>query len=105
MSKAGCEPIVISMFRKAKVTPNIQFEVIDLRPIFAMVQEGIGATIVPEMALPLDLSGLHVLSLKPKQYRHLALAVPSLETATPAVKTFLSEAKEWSQFLSKGTAT
>jgi DNA-binding transcriptional LysR family regulator len=105
MSKAGCEPIITGMFRKAKVTPNIQFKVIDLRTIFAMVQEGIGVTIVPEMALPSDLSGLHVLSLEPQQYRHLALAVSSLETVTPAVKTFLDEAKEWSQFLFKGAAT
>jgi len=77
MSKTGCEPVIMSMFRKAKVAPSIQFEVIDLRTIFTMVQEGIGAKIVPEMALPSDLSGLHVLSLEPKQFRHLALAVPS----------------------------
>lgn len=93
MSKAGCQPLILSMFRQAKVTPKIQFEIIDLQTIFAMVQEGMGVTIAPEMALPSELSGLHVMSLEPKQLRHLALAIPSWETATPAVVSFLNEAK------------
>lgn len=93
MSKAGCQPLILSMFRQAKIIPKIQFEVIDLRTIFAMVQEGIGVTIAPEMALPSDCSSLHVMSLQPKQLRNLAFAVPSLETVTPAVASFLNEAK------------
>lgn len=99
MSKAGCKPLIKAMFRKAKIIPKTQFEVIDLRTIFAMVQEGMGVTIVPEMALPFDRSGLHVMSLNLKQFRHLALAVPSLETATPAVAEFLNEAKVWREVL------
>ena len=97
MSKAGCKPAFEAMFQKAKITPKIQFEVIDLGTIFAMVREGMGVTIVPEMALPSDCSGLHVISLKPNQFRHLAFAVPSLETAPPAVTSFLNEIKDWTQ--------
>lgn len=99
MSKAGCKPLITAMFRKAKIAPKTQFEVIDLRTIFAMIQEGMGATIVPEMALPSDRSGLHVMSLSPKQFRHLALAVTSLETVTPAVEKLLNEAKVWMKTL------
>ncbi|MEO0535791.1 MAG: LysR family transcriptional regulator [Cyanobacteria bacterium P01_A01_bin.123] len=98
MSKAGCEPMIITMFAKAKIVPKIQFEAIDLRTIFAMVHEGIGVTIVPEMALPTNLSGLHTLRLKPNQFRQLALAVPSLESVSPAVKAFLNDAKDWAQY-------
>ena len=104
MSKAGCKPIITAMFRKAKAIPKTQFEVIDLRTIFAMVQEGMGVTIVPEMALPSNLAGLHVLSLEPRQFRQLALAVKSLE-ATPAVTVFLSEAQNWAQSLFRGVTT
>lgn len=93
MSKAGCKPSVVNLFRKAKVTPKTQFEVIDLRTIFVMVQEDMGVTIVPEMALPDDLTGLHLLPLQPRKFRQLALAVPSLEAATPAVLAFLQEAQ------------
>ena len=92
MSKAGCKPLIMAMFRDAKMVPKTQFEVLDLRTIFAMVQEGMGVTIVPEMALPSDCSRLHMLSFRPKQFRQLAFAVPSLETVSPAVEEFLNEA-------------
>ena len=96
MSKAGCEPAITRMFRQSKVTPKIQYEVIDLRTIFAMVQEGIGVTIVPEMALPADLTGLQILTLQPEVRRQLALAVLSLEV-TPALRKFLNMAQTWTQ--------
>ncbi len=95
MSKAGCKPVITNMFRKAKVIPKTQFEVIDLRTIFAMVTEGMGVTIVPEMALPSHLTGLTVLHLEPKVLRHLAFAVPSLQTTAPAVTMFLQQVKDW----------
>lgn len=97
MSKAGCEPMIVAMFSNDKLVPKIQFEVIDLRTIFAMVREGLGVTIVPEMALPTHVSGLHILRLEPHRFRQLAFAVPSLESASPAVKTFLDDAKDWAQ--------
>lgn len=103
MSKAGCQPLILSMFRQAKIIPKIQFEVIDLRTIFTMVQEEMGVTIVPEMALPSDCSGLKIISLKPKQLRKLAFAVPSLETVTPAVASFLNEAKIWTKSSYQGS--
>ncbi|MEO1146221.1 MAG: LysR family transcriptional regulator [Cyanobacteria bacterium J06638_22] len=95
MSKAGCQPLIKSMFKKAKIVPQIQFEVIDLGTIFVMVRQGMGITIVPEMALPEDCSGLHVLSLKPKHFRDLAFATPSLKFVTPAVAEFLDEVRCW----------
>lgn len=97
MSKAGCKPVITAMFRKAKVKPLTQFEVIDLRTIFAMVQEGMGVTIVPEMALPSNLTGLQILHLEPSVMRRLAFAVPSLEAASPAVTVFLQLAKDWAK--------
>lgn len=105
MPKAGCEPLILAMFRKAKITPKTQFEVIDLRTIFAMVKEGMGVTIAPEMALPDDCSGLHTMSLEPKQIRCLAFAVSSLETVTPAVVSFLDEAKDWTRSFFKNVET
>ncbi len=95
MSNAGCKPVITGMFRKAKVIPRTQFEVIDLRTIFAMVTEGMGVTIVPQIALPANLTGLSILHLEPKVLRHLAFAVPSLQTATPAVTMFLQQARIW----------
>lgn len=94
--------MITAMFRKAKVTPQTQFEVMDLRTIFTMVQEGMGVTIVPEMALPSNLAGLYISHIAPSLMRDLAFAVPSLETASPEVTIFWQQAKEWAspEFLS-----
>ncbi|MGJ3253600.1 MAG: LysR family transcriptional regulator substrate-binding protein, partial [Elainellaceae cyanobacterium] len=86
---------IMQMFRHARVKPRIQFEVVDSRTIFAMVQEGMGITIVPEMTLPNDLTHLHLLRLAPSPQRNLALASLSHDSATPAVRVFLQQAQEW----------
>ncbi|MGJ3249016.1 MAG: LysR family transcriptional regulator [Elainellaceae cyanobacterium] len=95
LSNAGCKPAIMQMFRHARVKPRIQFEVVDSRTIFAMVQEGMGITIVPEMTLPNDLTHLHLLRLDPPPQRDLALAVLSHDSATPAVQVFLQQAQDW----------
>lgn len=91
LSKAGCGPFIKSLFRKANVIPRIQFEVIGLQTIFAMVEENMGVTIVPSMTLPSDRSKLHTMSLKPNQLRKTAFAFLSEESISPAVSAFLSE--------------
>ncbi len=56
-----------------------------------------GVAIVPEMALPSDLAGLHVLHLTPSVMWGLAFAVPSLEAASPGVRIFWQQAKSWAK--------
>lgn len=68
-----------------------------------MVRENIGVTIVPEMTLPADCSGLQILSLRPKRFRQLAFAVSPLAAPKLAVQTFLKEAQVWSQSLVEDT--
>ena len=97
LSKGGCEPLIMALFRKAKAFPNTQFEVRDMGTILAMVQEGIGITIVPEFALSTMLTGVHVLHLRPSVLRRLALAVSSFSTASPAVTAFLHHAQQWAK--------
>lgn len=68
--------------------------------ILAMVGEGLGITVVPELALPLhpeSLTELRTVSLEPPVRRHLALAVRSLEIASPAATAFVRLAEELSR--------
>lgn len=100
MSKGGCEPLISSAFRSAGCQPNIRFEVRDMGTILAMVGEGLGITVVPELALPLhpeSLTELRTVSLEPPVRRHLALAVRSLEIASPAATAFVRLAEELSR--------
>ena len=91
MSKAGCGPFIRSLFRQAKVIPKVQFEVIGLQTIFAMVEDNMGVTIVPSMTLPADCSKLHMMSLSPKQLRRTAFAALAEGSVTPALSAFLNE--------------
>jgi DNA-binding transcriptional LysR family regulator len=92
----GCGPLIHALFDKAKVRFQVQLEVREIAAALAMVQEGMGITIIPEMALPSQLpAGIKALHLQPTAWRHLALAVPSRETMSPAANMFLQQAQQW----------
>jgi len=96
MCTGGCGPLIKALFDKAKVGLQIQLEVREIAAVLAMVREGMGITIIPEMALPSELpTGIKALHLRPTAWRHLALAVPSRETMSPATKMFLQQAQQW----------
>lgn len=98
MSKAGCEPLIRAIFREANVLFRPpQFEVSDVPTILAMVQEGLGVTIVPRLNLVADLAGVHTISLDPSVFRRLALGVCTLEQAAPAVRALLHQAQTWAR--------
>ncbi|MDT3427926.1 DNA-binding transcriptional LysR family regulator [Paenibacillus forsythiae] len=90
MSKGGCEPFIREIFAHAGLSPSVQFEVRDMSTILSMVQEGLGITIVPELALPDTLPGIEIRDLKPTYLRHLGLQCPYLDEALPAVRAFIS---------------
>ena len=100
MSEGGCEPLISSAFRSAGREPDTRFEVRDMGTILAMVGEGLGVTIAPELALPRHpemLTGLRTVPLDPPVRRYLALAARSLEAASPAATAFVQLAGELSR--------
>lgn len=100
MSQGGCEPLISSAFRSAGCEPNTRYEVRDMGAILAMVGEGLGVTIVPELALPRypeTLPDLCTVPLDPAVRRCLALAARAFGTASPAAAAFVGLAEELSQ--------
>ncbi len=96
MSKGGCEPLIYAAFRSAGLVPDTRFEVREMGTILAMIGEGLGVSVVPELALPEtagDLSRIRTLPLDPPVRRRLALAVRSLESASPAAAAFVEQAQ------------
>jgi DNA-binding transcriptional LysR family regulator len=96
MSKGGCEPLISAAFRQAGLVPDVRFEVRETGTILAMVGEGLGVSVLPELALPGTTDGLRgtrALSLDPPVRRRLALAVRSLESASPAAAAFVEQAR------------
>lgn len=94
LSKGGCEPIIQEVFKNHKVSPDVKYEVKDMTTILAMVQEGIGWTIVPEKALPNQLSCITAIPLYPPVWRQVGLAIQSKDKCSHAVQAFIKEAEE-----------
>jgi DNA-binding transcriptional LysR family regulator len=94
MSKGGCEPLIRTIFERVGLTPRVAFEASDTEAILAMVQEGLGVTVVPQLSLSATSLHASVLPLDPPIYRRLGLAVRSHASLSPAMKAFLRHVEE-----------
>jgi DNA-binding transcriptional LysR family regulator len=95
-----CNDVLRSIFKEQGVSPNIQFEVRDIATIIAMVQEGVGNTILPEMAIPSTLSKISASYLSPQVYQNLGLEVRSTDYVSPVLTAFIHETQEVTKNLS-----
>lgn len=89
MPQLGCEVSVKKFLQKHEVSPNIQFNVEENQTIIAMVCEGLGITIIPELALPFNLEGTIVKPLLPEPFREISIITRSKKQSLPAVKEFI----------------
>lgn len=99
---ADSEHVIREAFKNAGLTPNIQFEVRDTATILAMVQEGIGVTILPEMAISTSLPHVRSVPLHPPVTRRVGLAVRHLEEVSPICADFLLHARAYVQHTCPG---
>ncbi|MFF0869797.1 LysR family transcriptional regulator substrate-binding protein [Nonomuraea sp. NPDC003560] len=77
MSTGGCEPLITAIARAAGASLTCHYRVRDTNSILAMVAEGLGLSIVPELSLPAHLSGVHAIPLEPAVARTILLALPA----------------------------
>ena len=79
----------------AGVKPNVRFTTKDDYAILAMVSQGLGVSIVPELLLQGHRDGIAVREMTPPSSRTIALAVPAGGRAGPATRRFARFAEEW----------
>src|SRR5215217_4063619 len=99
LSRGGCERLILDAFTAAGHAPQIAFEVHEVSTIVAMVAEGLGVGLVPELSAVGAPSRVALRPLSPRVERRLGLAVPSLADAPPAVRALLDVAELMSQQL------
>ena len=78
----------------AGIRPNIQYTTKDDYAILAMVEQGLGISIVPQLLIRGRTQNLEVRPLIPKASRTIALAIPEGE-ALPVVRAFAETAVGW----------
>lgn len=89
MLGADYEQDVPKLIKAAKYKPNIRLYSQDELTVIAMVHESLGVSIIPGMHLLRPHEDVITLSLIPKVYRQLGIAVPSIEELSPAAKKFI----------------
>ncbi|MEW1906368.1 LysR family transcriptional regulator [Streptomyces sp. NPDC086147] len=92
LTTGGCRPVILNGVRQADATLSIAYEAGELSAIIAMVDAGLGVSIVPTLGLPTDLGNTVIRPLDRPIHRTLALAVPSLDDCTPVARAFLDHA-------------
>ena len=80
---------------RAGVRPEIRYTTKDDYAIIAMVREGLGVSIMPELLLKGQMTGVAVRRLTPPAFRTIALAVPEGNEKTPAVRCFEECVTQW----------
>ncbi|GAA3571813.1 hypothetical protein GCM10022419_060850 [Nonomuraea rosea] len=92
MSTGGCEPLIMALARAAGVSLRCHYRVRDTNSILAMVAEGLGVSIMPELSLPAHHAGVAAIPLDPAAERTILLALP--EDPLPAAIAFAALATE-----------
>lgn len=105
LSKLKDEPFIMPQWgaddniRRILLNSNIplqtKYELMEGRTIIAMVQNGLGISILPELILeniPLD---IHLIPLEPEEYRIIGLAALSFKQLSPAAKKFIQCIYAW----------
>ena len=77
------------------VTPNIVMQTKDDYAIIAMVENGLGISIMPELLLRGRSDNVRVMELAPPASRRIALAVPEALPPGPAAARFVQYAEAW----------
>ena len=93
LSGGGCETLIEELLAAAGSHPEIMCLVRDNATLANMVREGLGLTIMPELALPENRDGLRVLRLRPILRRTLHLLTRPPDALGPVAMAFADVAQ------------
>ncbi|WDF48851.1 LysR family transcriptional regulator [Paenibacillus sp. KACC 21273] len=95
MPRVGCDSDIRRIFKENNRVPNIKFELIDDQAIFSMVKNGLGISILPELALYRLPEQIQIRSLKGDFFRSIGIAAVSFKNHSPATKKFVEYIQLW----------
>ena len=84
-----------SIWKNAGITPSIRFTSKDDYAIIAMVEQGLGMSIMPELLLQDHKENVVALELVPKASRLIGLAISNASGNGPATRSFADCVVEW----------
>jgi DNA-binding transcriptional LysR family regulator len=95
MPQWGSDDNIKRLLHENKVKLQVKYELMEERTIFAMVQMGLGISILPELILINIPGDIHIVELEKTDYRILGLASLSMKNISPAGKKFIACTRSW----------
>ncbi len=95
MPKWGTHGDVRRILLENNLKPHIKYEVVEDQAIVAMVKNGLGISILPEMVLLNNTRDIQVMNLEKTAYRTIGIALSSMEKSSPAAKKFVTCIRSW----------
>ena len=95
MPKWGNTGDVRRILLENNLKPKIKYEVVEDQAIIAMVQNGLGISILPEMVLLQNTHNVHIANLEKPAYRTIGIALNSIKNTSPAARKFLACIQSW----------
>jgi DNA-binding transcriptional LysR family regulator len=95
MPKWGNTGDVRRILLENNLKPKIKYEVVEDQAIIAMVQNGLGISILPEMVLLHNTHNVHIANLEKTAYRTIGIALNSIKNTSPAARKFLACIQSW----------
>ena len=89
----------------AGVKPNIRYTTKDDYAIIAMVEQGLGVSIMPELLLSGRSDNVRIMELTPPASRTIGLCLPDADRAGPATARFAQCVSDWSGSAIRGYKT
>ncbi|GAB6930335.1 LysR family transcriptional regulator [Paenibacillus sp. JCM 10914] len=90
MPSKGSDDDVNRVLERVAAKPDIKYTVGDDYAIMAMVEKGLGISILPELVLRGQQRNIRLAQLKEPSNRSLGIAVSSMREVSPATKRFLN---------------
>ncbi len=88
LDEQGSDTMVVDLFRDAGITPEIRLKTPDDYVIMAMIESGLGVSILPELILKRVPYNLTIRPLDVDAIREIGFAVRNQKSASLAVRTF-----------------
>lgn len=95
MPAEGCDNDVRRICAESRFAPNIRYQLEDDQAILAMVRNGLGVSILPEMIVAGQSEGICARPLAGGHYRAIGLAAKSFEKCSPAAKKLIDYVTGW----------
>ncbi|MEC1722818.1 LysR family transcriptional regulator [Schinkia azotoformans] len=95
MQRKGGDDDINRVIEGTPFKPKIKYTVADDYAIMAMVEKGLGISILPELVLRGQQRKIRLIGLKEPKYRSLGIAVNSMKHVSPATKRFLDYVQKY----------